>query len=140
MSGANERANGRASGSVLMSRFLFVPDHSAAWTETSPQVTRKAEAAIMTNKPCNNSVSSLAAASVSVNDASTETFSQVTKKTAAAVMKKRQSNNAISSMEASSVRVKDACSDTSPQVRRKARVTVMKPKRGNALWDKTRSF
>ena len=29
MSGASERANGRASGPVLTSRFLFVPDHSA---------------------------------------------------------------------------------------------------------------
>ena len=28
VSGASERANGRASGPVLMSRFLFVPDHS----------------------------------------------------------------------------------------------------------------
>ena len=28
MSGASERANGRASGPVLTSRFLFVPDHS----------------------------------------------------------------------------------------------------------------
>ena len=30
MSGANKRANGRASGPVLTSRFLLVPDHSAA--------------------------------------------------------------------------------------------------------------
>ena len=29
VSGASERANGRASGPVLTSRFLFVPDHSA---------------------------------------------------------------------------------------------------------------
>ena len=29
MSGASERANGRASDPVLTSRFLFVPDHSA---------------------------------------------------------------------------------------------------------------
>ena len=29
MSGASERANGRASGSILTSLFLFVPDHSA---------------------------------------------------------------------------------------------------------------
>ena len=29
MSGASERANGRASGPVLTSLFLFVPDHSA---------------------------------------------------------------------------------------------------------------
>ena len=29
MSGASERANGRASGLVLTSRFSFVPDHSA---------------------------------------------------------------------------------------------------------------
>ena len=29
VSGARERANGRASGPVLTSRFLFVPDHSA---------------------------------------------------------------------------------------------------------------
>ena len=29
MSGASERANGRASGPVLTSRFFFVPDHSA---------------------------------------------------------------------------------------------------------------
>ena len=29
MSGASEQANGRASGSVLMFLFLFVPDHSA---------------------------------------------------------------------------------------------------------------
>ena len=28
VSGASERANGRASGPVLMSLFLFVPDHS----------------------------------------------------------------------------------------------------------------
>ena len=28
MSGASERANGRASGPVLTSRFLFIPDHS----------------------------------------------------------------------------------------------------------------
>ena len=30
MSAASKRANGRASGPVLTSRFLFVPDHSAA--------------------------------------------------------------------------------------------------------------
>ena len=30
VSGASERANGRASGPVLTSRFLFVPDHSGA--------------------------------------------------------------------------------------------------------------
>ena len=30
MSGASERANGRASGPVLTSQFLFVPDHSAS--------------------------------------------------------------------------------------------------------------
>ena len=30
MRGASERANGRASGPVLTSLFLFVPDHSAA--------------------------------------------------------------------------------------------------------------
>ena len=29
VSGASEQANGRASGSVLMSLFLFVTDHSA---------------------------------------------------------------------------------------------------------------
>ena len=29
MTGASEQANGRASGPVLMSRFLFVPDHIA---------------------------------------------------------------------------------------------------------------
>ena len=29
VSGASEQANGRASGPVLTSRFLFVPDHSA---------------------------------------------------------------------------------------------------------------
>ena len=32
VSGASERANGRASGPVLTSRFLFVPDHSASVT------------------------------------------------------------------------------------------------------------
>ena len=29
MSGASERANGQASGPVLTSLFLFIPDHSA---------------------------------------------------------------------------------------------------------------
>ena len=33
MSGASERANGRVSGPVLTSLFLFVPDHSAAPSE-----------------------------------------------------------------------------------------------------------
>ena len=32
VSGASERANGQASGPVLSSRFLFVPDHSAVAT------------------------------------------------------------------------------------------------------------
>ena len=31
VSGASERGNGRASDPVLMSRFLFVPDHSATF-------------------------------------------------------------------------------------------------------------
>ena len=36
VSGASERANGRASGPVLTSLFLFVPDHSAmGWEEMS---------------------------------------------------------------------------------------------------------
>ena len=33
MSGASERANGRATDPVLSSRFLFVPDHSA-WVKS----------------------------------------------------------------------------------------------------------
>ena len=33
VSGASERANGRASGPVLTSRFLFVPDHSAVFID-----------------------------------------------------------------------------------------------------------
>ena len=36
VSGASERANGRASGPVLTSRFLFVPDHSASRHLPSP--------------------------------------------------------------------------------------------------------
>ena len=36
MSVASERANGRASGPVLTSRLLFVPDHSAAALEPPP--------------------------------------------------------------------------------------------------------
>ena len=35
MSGASERANGRASGPVLTSLFLYVPDHSAAAPEST---------------------------------------------------------------------------------------------------------
>ena len=34
MSGASERANGRASDPVLTSQFLFVPDHSAMGSES----------------------------------------------------------------------------------------------------------
>ena len=36
VSGASERANGRASGPVLTSLFLFVPDHSAIGSSVSP--------------------------------------------------------------------------------------------------------
>ena len=38
MSGASERANGRASGPVLTSLFLFIPDHSAPSEGESDQV------------------------------------------------------------------------------------------------------
>ena len=38
MSGASERVNGRASGPVLTSRFLFVPDHSAPSGEEVDEV------------------------------------------------------------------------------------------------------
>ena len=36
VSGANKRANGRASGPVLTSLFLFVPDHSASVSDDNP--------------------------------------------------------------------------------------------------------
>ena len=43
MSGASEQANGRASGPVLTSLFLFVPDHSAS--TTSSKITRSSSRA-----------------------------------------------------------------------------------------------
>ena len=44
MSGASERANGRASGPVLTSQFLFVLDHSAALRDAEATAYKDANA------------------------------------------------------------------------------------------------